>query len=164
MSISQDRLRYLLTYEKETGMFTWNIKSRNGLLKPGTIAGGKDACGYRKIHIDGVSYKAHRLAWMYEYGVWPCGTIDHINGIPDDNRIANLREATPLQNQHNKRRPPAHNTSGYLGVSFNKQKLKWRATISIGNKSKTIGNFDSPEEASEAYLKAKRLLHEFNTL
>jgi len=77
MSISQDRLRHLLTYEKETGTFTWNIKSRNGLLKSGTIAGGKDAYGYRKIHLDGVTYKAHRLAWMYEYGVWPCGMIDH---------------------------------------------------------------------------------------
>ena len=69
MSISQDRLRYLLTYEKETGMFTWNIKSRNGLLKSGTIAGGKDAYGYRKIHIDGVTKPL--AEWAEVIGISP---------------------------------------------------------------------------------------------
>jgi hypothetical protein len=61
-------------------------------MKAGEIAGYVKADGYRYIEIDGVEYKACDLAWLYVYGVWPIGEIEHINGERDDDRIANLRD------------------------------------------------------------------------
>lgn len=59
--------------------------------------------GYVRVSFQGRQHRAHRLAWLYVHGEWPAGMIDHINRSSDDNRIANLREATPAENQRNRR-------------------------------------------------------------
>ncbi|MGL9722094.1 HNH endonuclease signature motif containing protein [Symbiopectobacterium sp.] len=48
--------------------------------------------------------RAHRLAWIYVYGVEPDGEIDHINGIRSDNRICNFRIVDDKQNARNRRK------------------------------------------------------------
>ena len=101
---------------------------------------------------------AHRLVWLYVYGKFPSNAIDHINTIGNDNRFSNLREVTNSQNQMN-RKNQKNNTSGYKGVCYEKLTNKWRATIGLNNKLKSIGNFDTKEEAAEAYRKASALLH-----
>jgi len=57
------------------------------------------------------------------------------------------------------RKNQKNNTSGYKGVCYEKLTNKWRATIGLNNKLKSIGNFDTKEEAAEAYRKASALLH-----
>lgn len=103
MHMSQDQLRSILRYDPEMGAFTWLVQ-RGSRVRPGSIAGSVQTGGYRQIVINGQAYVAHRLAWFAHYGEWPTRQIDHINGVRDDNRIANLRLATQRQNAINSRR------------------------------------------------------------
>ena len=151
-SLTVERVKEVLNYNQETGVFTWRVqKSARGNIR--SVAGTSGRMGYWSIQIDNKIYKAHRLAWFVTYGRWPKDQIDHINGIRGDNRITNLREATPLQNARN---TGAHrlNTSGFKGVVWHKYRKKWRSTICINRKKKHLGTFSSAEEAGEAYQKA----------
>lgn len=160
--ITADYLRSRLNYHPASGVFLWRTHCANGpqwnARYPGTIAGRSKNGGYRIIRIDGREYRAHRLAWLHFYGRWPAQPIDHINRNPDDNSIANLRECTLSENQHNRRRP-RNNTSGLTGVSWDKTNRKWIAQICIRGKRKNLGRFDSRKDAHQAYLSAKALLH-----
>jgi len=154
--LTQERLKELLEYNPDTGIFIWR-KTRGGAHK-GRVTGRHKCNGYLEIKIDYRLYRAHRLAWLYIYGKFPNNLIDHINCVTDDNRIANLREATNSQNQMN-RKGFKNNKSGYKGVSFHKKANKWKAQISINNVNTYLGSFDNKEDAAEAYRKASALLH-----
>lgn len=163
VGLTAEALRVLLEYDPETGLFTWRNHHRGTLI--GCIAGrtGKDSNGYPHLKVVGRTYKAHRLVWLYTHGRWPEHQIDHINGVRDDNRLANLREATHTENAHNLRRARVNNASGLLGVS----KLKngrWRASIRSHGKQRNLGDFHEPKEAHAAYLRAKAELHPFQTI
>ncbi|GGD88004.1 hypothetical protein GCM10011390_03480 [Aureimonas endophytica] len=137
-----------LVYDPATGHFTWT-KPRRG-RHPGRPAGYLDKNGYRVVHIDGVAFFAHRLAWFWTHGVWPGDRLDHKNGMPDDNRIANLREATAQQNSAN-RRMRQRNKSGYRGVFKATKGPSWNATITHDGRNVFIGAFATPTEAARAY-------------
>src|SRR6266403_6014080 len=95
------KLKELLAYDSESGIFTWKKAHGRGIActKAGDRAGGKNWCGHRLIGIDGRRYREHRLAYEFVFGSIPNAfEIDHINGVYDDNRIANLRLATHQQN------------------------------------------------------------------
>lgn len=148
--ISQSELKQILTYNKDTGIFTWvnSGKGRN-INKVGNI----DSYGYLRIHILGKTYKAHRLAWLYIYGQFPKNLIDHLDGDKSNNKINNLQDVTPLKNSRNKK---SHRNGHLLGTSFNKKCKKWSAQIRIH-----LGYFDSKEEAHKAYLlKCKEFYNE----
>lgn len=81
--------------------------------------------------------------------------VDHINHDPFDNRIENIRLATNQQNQAN-RRLGSNNKSGYKGVSWHRQRSKWRSQIVVNTRYTHLGYFDTPEEAYEAYVKAAK--------
>jgi hypothetical protein len=76
--------------------------------------------------------------------------VDHINGNGLDNRKENLRPATRTQNNMN-RALHRNNSTGFKGVIFSKQHLKYRARITVEKRKRHIGLFDSPEEAAKAY-------------
>lgn len=99
MKPTQQRIKELLRYEPETGLFFWLV--RRGPLAPGSKAGTFTDKRYVDISVDCKLYKAHRLAWLYVHGVFPPDQIDHINGNRSDNRIANLRPASNGQNRKN---------------------------------------------------------------
>lgn len=144
-----------LNYDPNTGVFTWKIFPKGKITK-GLIAGGKMKNGY--AYIGKPHIYAHCLAWMFVHGEIPQGmVIDHINGNPGDNRIANLRCVSEKVNLQNQRKIKRNNSSGYLGVKFDVRHNTYSAVISLGG-------FKTPEEAFEWYLKAKRVLHEGNTL
>lgn len=159
-TLTQERLKELLSYNQETGVFRW--KTQRGKNKTqGKEAGTRDRCGYVCIKIQGKLYKAHKLAWLYVYGVFPSKELDHISGLRFDNRICNLREASRSENMQN---TTVHigNTSGYLGVCWVNRAMKWQAQIMLNGKKKFLGYWDTPEMADKAYRLYKVQIHSFN--
>ena len=161
--LTAERLRELLHYDPETGVFTWQ-KKRNCRVKLGGVAGSIYNNGYRVIGVDRKYRLAHRLAWLYVHGEMPAGEIDHINGDRTDNRIANLRDVSKSVNNQNKKHAMSNNTSGLLGACWDSYNHQWKAQIGLNGKQYKIGVFDSAESAHAAYLAAKRKLHEGCTI
>lgn len=157
--LSAEYLRALISYDPETGHFTWRISRSN--VRAGERAGCSRDDGYRLIRIDRTMYLEHRLAWLYVHGEWPSQFIDHMNGDPTDNRIANLREATPQINQQNRRK--SKNPIGLVGVRRTRCG-NYQARIGHNKQETVLGTFQTPEEAYEVYLTAKRRLHEGCTI
>src|SRR6478672_6605304 len=98
---SVERIRELLNYEPETGLLTWKV-SRCG-ARAESVAGSVNSIGYIQVMIDRRQCLGHRLAWLHTYGSYLTGNIDHKNGIRSDNRLSNMRECTPTQNNGNMR-------------------------------------------------------------
>ena len=149
-----------LSYCPTTGAFTWVIPASHRVNK-GDTAGGINDNGYRIISLDKIKYRAHWLAWYISYGNWPKNQIDHINGVRDDNRLINLREATNAENRQNMG-IRSDNKSGFIGVYYAKWANAWRAEIRVNGNRRKLGYFDAPEKAHLAYLNAKAQLHSFN--
>lgn len=156
--ITAERLRELLEYNPETGIFRWLV-SRGNQIKSGSVAGSINAAGYVDIRVDGHRYYGHRLAWFYVNGTWPNKDIDHRHHVTSDNRIDKLRDVPRLINQQNQNTPHRNGTSGFLGVSWAKRDKRWTAQIGMMGKIVHLGSFDTPEAAYAAYLEAKRRLH-----
>lgn len=153
----RSRLGRLLTYDPSTGVIRW--ATARGRAAAGDRAGTLDRDGYVVIGIDGRSHFAHRIAWALHYGETPPERVDHKNGNCADNRIDNLRAASPKTNAENQRRAHRTNKSGYMGVHWSCPAKKWVAKISINNRSVHIGVFDDPKAAHEAYVASKRAMH-----
>jgi hypothetical protein len=130
----------------------------------GNVAGGKNNRGYIFIGLDGRNYLAHRLAWLYVTGKWPNDLLDHIDGNRINNRIANLREATHMENFQNTRNPYKNNATGMQGVSYHKASGKYAAQLQTKHKQRHLGLYLTPEEAFAAYVEAKRKQHPFCTI
>ncbi|WP_202820640.1 HNH endonuclease signature motif containing protein [Variovorax sp. JS1663] len=156
------RVRELFDYCPETGIFIRLMRPKQTSVRVGEIAGSADQLGYLVIGVDGAVYKAHRLAWLYVYGEWPNGVIDHINGRPSDNAIANLRVVDRRANRENQRRARSDSKSGVQGA-FAKGK-KFQACIKVEGRTRSLGYFDTAQQAHDAYVKAKRVVHAANTL
>lgn len=151
------RLRELLHYDPDTGVFTW-IKSRSNRRTSGLETGPNLHRGYRRVRLDGHLYMAHRLAWLYVYGRWPQQCIDHINGVKSDNRIANLRDVSHSENLQNQRNLRSDNSSGFPGVSP-AGAGRWQAHIKASGVHFFLGHFVHAGDAHAAYLEAKARLH-----
>ena len=162
MELTAEIARELLTYNPNTGKLLWKERPLKYFNNPiytkrwNTKYASKEtftALVYRKsghpARLDGrlfnKTYSAHRIAWLIYYGEWPKNQIDHINQDATDNRIKNLRDVTPAENQKN-RTLYNNNTTGYLGVS--KHHGKYRARIRINNIDKHLGYYDTAEEAA----------------
>lgn len=152
--LTVERLKELLAYDPETGKFT--RANTTGGRAVGTEAGTTDVYGHRTINVDGKKYRTARLAFFYMTGEWPKGDADHINGVRDDDRWSNLRDATRTQNLANMRGKGA---SGIKGASWVTAKAKWKAQIRIDGKNKHLGYFDDPQDASAAYAVAAQAAH-----
>lgn len=158
---SPEDLRQLLRYEPATGKFYWLQSEKKPPQWNGRWAGKEaftcESNGYLWGRIDWRLYPAHRIAWAISYGEWPKGQIDHINGCRGDNRLANLREVDQSTNSMNAARP-SHNTSGHIGVSFEKRRKRWEAHIGVPGtgRKKHLGYFDEIEEAVAARKAAER--------
>lgn len=151
-----------LKYDPETGDFV-RIKSVPGNKgKAGNKAGLVSVQGYIQINFRGAKKPAHRLAWLYMTGDWPKHDVDHINGVRNDNRWINLREADDTINAQNQRKAHSNSKTGLLGASPFGSRFK--AQIQIDKKVVHLGMFATAEEAHQAYLTAKRAHHEGNTL
>lgn len=144
------RLKQLLSYEPQTGVFRWKVRPPHSHVQVGDRAGSVYSNGYRYIQIDGQPYRSGRLAWLYVTGVLPDDYIDHENLNKSDDRFDNLRPATNQLNQAN-RGLMMTNTSGHKGVRWEASRGRWRAAITIDGKAKNLGRFFKLEEAKAAY-------------
>ena len=153
--LTQTRLKELLHYDTESGIFTWIKIKVSNQVKVGDKAGSLKSSGYTEISIDGKKYKAHRLAFLYINGRMPTN-IDHINHKCSDNRLINLREVSHQDNCKN-RSIRSDNKYGVVGVSWKKQSSKWYAYISNNGKVVHLGYFDEFSEAVNARKNAEVL-------
>ena len=154
--LTQTRLKEVLDYNPETGVFTRRLKQSG--VSQGKTSGSLTNEGYMVTSIDSKLYKCHRLAWLYMTGLWPIGQIDHKNGNRSDNRFDNLRDVAKQQNTENQRKAQRSNKStSVLGTWKNGS--GFAARISHNNAKVYLGTFATIEEARAAYIAAKRLLH-----
>lgn len=158
-SLTAARLREVLHYDPETGVFT-RVAARASTYVGKPAGCVNKALGYIVVSVDGRPYYGHRLAILWMTGEWPKGQGDHINGDRTDNRWCNLRDVpktTNVQNVHKARR---HNASGLLGVrKVRTGGDRWDGMITHNKRLIYLGSFPTPEAAHEAYLEAKRRLH-----
>ena len=154
--MNQTLLKQLVHYCKETGSMTWKrrdvsfFKSQRSCDSWNTKYAGKeiitvDGKGYLCGMFFEKRYLLHRMAWLYEYGVFP-KIIDHIDGNRKNNALHNLREVTSQQNHMNQRRS-SKNTSGVTGVYFNKRKNIWCAQMKFNGKTYHLGSSKFFDEA-----------------
>lgn len=142
-------LQNLLKYDPETGVI---IRKTNGVHY--TI-GSTFGCmckktGYLKARINYVLYNVHRIAFYLGTGIDPEEKqIDHINGIKNDNRLANLRLCNNVENNSAKKA---------IGTTWHKQSKRWEVRIRHNNKRIRIGMFKDKNDAIKAYKKAKAML------
>lgn len=134
------------SYDPTTGEF--RHKRKRGAVE-GKLCGCCNGNGYIRIIHKKKTYYAHRLAWFFMVGEVPPEQIDHINGDTKDNRISNLRLATPKQNAWNKTKA--------TGVSWHEKSGKWQAFCH----RTYLGLFDNAEDAVMAYKKAKQEINPF---
>jgi hypothetical protein len=164
--------RELLTYDPETGVLTWLWRERKWFSRDqdwrswNTRYAGKPALaalgsrGYRNGELFHRKYRAHRVIWLYHYGEWPSGQIDHINHVRTDNSIANLRIVSNDENQRNCSHSK-NNTSGATGVHWDKSSGKWRAEIRAESRKIYLGLFIAFDDAVAA-RKAAEMHHGFH--
>ena len=154
LELTQDILKEQLSYNN--GILVW-IKS-GPKRKIGSPAGYTNPDGYTIIKLFRKSYLRHRLNWLYFYGVWPSSNLDHIDGIPGNDHIENLREATTRQNSYNTS-SRSSTTSKYKGVYWHKSSGKWMVRIRNDGERKYVGIFDNEEVAAKSYDDAAREIH-----
>ena len=157
--ITQSELKHLFDYNHKTGVFTRNVKIASA-TKVGEVAGYKNPRGYIHMRINSKTYSAHRIAWLYVYGVHPTDLIDHIDGNPSNNAIDNLRMADKSFNGFNRQKQAKKSSSVFKGVHWSKCNKKWEVNINIaGTKRMHIGVFEDEQEAAHAYNKAAIRFH-----
>lgn len=165
MNVNAEIARELLDYNPETGEFTWKYRERHwfsslrGYKTWNAKHAGKCAgylrtdvrwgYQYREVRLMWANYKEHRLAWLWMTGEWPVDEIDHKNQDATDNRWTNLRQSTHQGNMRNLSLSK-NNTSGYIGVSWEKRYSKWLAYARLDGKRKYLGMYDELERAAAA--------------
>lgn len=172
--LTPDILRQVLRYEPETGKLFWRHRSEVFTTSGATSIAqetrrwnsrhaGKPALtsphptkGYLTGCVLSVPIKAHIAAWAIFHGVWPTGIVDHCNRNAADNRIENLRLASPAENARNRR---AHrgSASGLKGVAPHCD--AWKAVITVDGRFHYLGLFATKEAAAAAYDRAALEMH-----
>ena len=149
--ITQAELKQRLDYNPETGIFTWKHKI-NPYYTCKYIQAGHSLKnrGHIVIGINNHEYFAHRLAWLWQYGHFPDGAIDHINQNPLDNRLCNLRIADKSLNGHNSK-ISKRNKTGYKGIIYYPARSAWAVEVMI-NRQRIRKQFKDLQQAIEFRL------------
>ena len=154
--LNQEELKRILNYNDTTGVFTWKISPKYD-VKIGDVAGNYHN-GYYRVTIKRKKYLTHRLAWLYVYGEFPKGDLDHIDNDRGNSRINNLRIADRVTNGYN-RKKPINNKSGIKGVHWSKIDKKWIVKIGVNKQKLYIGLFEDLELAELVAQEARAKYH-----
>jgi len=149
--LTQARLKELLHYNPDTGIFTRRVKTKRSRV--GSEVHGENSGGYYRFKIDGVTHFLHRLAFLYMTGNPPNKQVDHKNRVPSDNSWGNLRLVTHRQN-HMNMGMQGNNTSGVCGVYWHKRRENWVARVKVEGKNIYIGSYKDIADAKIAIRKA----------
>jgi hypothetical protein len=153
MKITQAELKRQLHYDPDLGIFIWRV-SKHNQIPIGSIAGNKNTTNYIAIKINGVLYKAHRLAFLYMEGYFPEHEVDHIDRNVTNNAWKNLREVSRVCNCRNCG-IAKNNTSGITGVRWHKNSNRWQANISVNSKLVHLGIHKNKLDAAKARWEAE---------
>ena len=146
MQLTTDKIRELLDYNEDTGVFTWKARANKAFnarlegLAAGTNSIG--ATGYPSIYIrfNKERYLASRLAFLW-MGIAIPEQVDHKDRDSTNNRWINLEASNSLDNSRNRSKSRA-NSSGVTGVTWNKASNKWKAQVRVKSITKFLGYFD----------------------
>lgn len=168
--LSQKKIKELLHYDPLSGIFTWKerpFSMFSHCKNPqhqcdawNTVFSGKEAGGKYKPTVSKAfyirinitlnkkmrSYLAHRLVFLYTEGKFPPEQVDHIDGDGLNNKIINLRKVSHQDNLKNKPMY-SNNTSGCVGVIWNKKSQKWHVQIRAKSKNIYGGLYSNIEDA-----------------
>lgn len=162
--LSVDQLRDIFYFDPSGTLFYKRDSGRWGRVKAGSIAGGLRKDGYLEVGLKERVFLVHHIIWALHTGYWPKKLMDHINGIRSDNRIENLREVCDRLNAENKHRHQSNNKLKLMGAYKRPKRNSFSAAITVKGITHYLGTFKTPEEAHAAYIAAKRVLHEGNTI
>jgi hypothetical protein len=163
-------LREMFDYDPESGEIRYRHRPRNyfsdeqsfkrwNTLFSGTVAKSQTRRGCIVLSIRGVTYLAHRVAFKIHHGIEPPLVLDHINRDPSDNRILNIRAATPSQNTMNST-IRSDTRTGVRGVSIWKD--QFCAYVYVNGHQHWLGTFQTIEQASKIReLAARKLFGDF---
>jgi len=148
--LTQDEVRKLFSYDPLTGKLTRLVKCgyRPAGMEAGYVHVGDHGKSYRRVKIQGITYLAHRVIWLWVTGTFPTA-IDHEDGNGLNNAWTNLAAATDLSNMKNVRKKRS-NTSGHVGVIYRPKKDRWIAQIQHNNKQIHLGYFANLDDAISA--------------
>lgn len=160
--IDAETMNALFLYENGNLISKVDRGPANNRVRKGDVVGCLSKTGYLNVKVNGQVYLVHRVIYTMLNGDIPNDLfIDHANGIRTDNRIENIRLATPMQNIRNQKKAQKDNKLGVLGVGEDKRasskgyKNKFRARIRVDGSLKCLGYFPTVEMASEAYQAAR---------
>lgn len=164
LNLTASEVRRLFNYDPESGKLTRAVAGgRFGRYKPGHEAGTPGGKRHRQVRIEGRKVMVHRVIWLWMTGSEPEHVVDHINGDKTDNRWANLRDVPQAVNMQNQRQAHSNNKStGLLGVS--KAGRSYVAKVSVQGRQRIVCRSRDPMVAHQAYVAAKRQLHQGSTL
>lgn len=152
--LTQEKLKRILHYDQETGVFTWVVSNTNS-ISVGSVAGTIGLKGYRIIGVDGERYKASRLAWFYMEGYWPENCLDHIDRDRANDKWNNLRHVSQACNTRNQSVRKT-SVSGVTGVTWYKPTKRWLARICVDYKVLNLGYFKAEVDAVKARWEAEK--------
>ena len=141
--ISQLKLKKMLNYDPDTGVFT-RIVVNNNRWKVGSVA-GTPTNGYIRIRVEGITYAAHHLAFLYMLGAFPAGKVWHKNAKRDDNSWSNLKPEIKQLNTGQDEAPTEGNVVGVRRLAN-----KWNATVWVKGKDICLGYFADRDAAIDA--------------
>ena len=148
--VTQELVKKFFEYNPTTGHLTWRLPTKRS--KVGEHVGSLDS-GYLRVRLGKTQYRVHRLIWLYQTGTFP-DQVDHIDHDRSNNAWSNLREVNYTGNARNMSKSK-RNTSGVVGVSFDKSRNKWRASIGVEGSLKHLGMYESKEDAVYARKQAE---------
>lgn len=158
--LTYEEAKHFFNYDQKTGIVRWteNVHNKSNAM-PGDKVGGIGPVGYycSQVRVNGRKefVYCHRIAWLLTHKKWPDGQIDHINGNRADNRLLNLRDVPLGENRKNMKKPK-NNTSGHMGIGWDKSRNKWNVKIGVNGKTVNVGRFKELDDAIIARKAAEK--------